>query len=442
MLVKGDKKIINGWAMYDWANSVYSLVITSTIFPIFFYNVTVTTNFDGDYVTDRINFLGFDFPNTVLYSYAISFSFLLVAFMTPLLSGIADYSDSKKKFMQFFCYLGAISCSALYFFDPNHLVLGMTFVVLASVGFSGSLVFYNAFLPEIAEPEDQDKVSAKGYALGYVGSVILLLFNLHMIMKPEFYGINDPQLPARISFLTVGVWWAGFAQITFARLPKKSFDIKVKGEYLIKGYHELLHVYNDLKKNLRLKKYLVAFFVFNMGVQTVMYLAVTFGKDEIVDMPDSGLIVSILIIQLIAIGGAYFCSFLSALFGNIRTLLYIIVVWILICILAYFTYTAIEFYLLAALVGFVMGGVQSLSRSTYSKILPDTVDHTSYFSFFDVCQKVGVVIGTFIFGFVTDLAGSSRYAIIALTVIFVFGLLLLTAVPEVKQKKIKSDLAD
>jgi len=427
--------------MYDWANSVYSLVITSTIFPIFFQNITSTKNSYGDVVTNRVEFLGFELNNTVLYSYSISISFLLVALMTPFLSGIADYADNKKKFMQFFCYLGSISCMALYFFDPDHLVLGMLFVVLAGIGFSGSLVFYNAYLPEIADPEDQDRVSAKGYSLGYIGSIILLLFNLSMIMKPEFYGIEDAWLPARISFLTVGIWWAGFAQITFIRLPKKSFDIKVKGEYLIKGYRELINVFHDLKKNVRIKRYLLAFFVFNMAVQTIMYMAVTFGKDEIADMPDSGLIVSILIIQIIAIGGAYFCSFLSALIGNIRTLMYIIVAWILICILAYFTYSPIEFYLLAALVGFVMGGVQSLSRSTYSKILPDTVDHTSYFSFFDVCQKVGIVLGTFVYGFILDITDSSRNSIIVLTVFFVIGLAILRTVPELKQKKIKRDFS-
>lgn len=440
MIEKGNKRIINGWAMYDWANSVYSLVITSTIFPIFYQNVTAIKNSFGETVSERVNVFGFDINNSVLYSYSISFSFLLVAALTPLLSGIADYADNKKKFMQFFCYLGSISCMALFFFDPEYLELSMSFVVLASIGFSGSLVFYNAFLPEIADIKDQDRVSAKGYALGYLGSIILLILNLCMIMSPDTFGIEDPWLPARISFLTTGLWWAGFAQITFSRLPDKSFNIRAKGRYLSKGYLELKSVFLDLKKNKRLTKYLLAFFVFNMAVQTIMYMAVTFGKDEIIDMPDEGLIISILIIQIIAIGGAYFCSFLSSVIGNIRTLTYILIIWIIICILAYFTYTPIEFYLLAALVGFVMGGVQSLSRSTYSKIIPETVDHTSYFSFYDVCEKIGVVIGTFIYGFVLFLTESSRNSIIALTVLFVLGLFLLYSVPELKVKKVKSEI--
>jgi UMF1 family MFS transporter len=419
---------------------VYNLVITSTIFPIFYQNITTVKNAYGDVVTENVEIFGYQVNNSALYSYAISLSFLIVAAINPLLSGIADYADNKKKFMQFFCYLGSISCAALYFFDPEYLALSMSFVILASVGFSGSIVFYNAYLPEIAELKDQDRVSAKGYSLGYIGSILLLLFNLSMLMKPEFYGISDGWLPARISFLTVGIWWAGFAQIPFARLPAKTFNVKRQGKYLTSGYNELKRVFIDLNKNLRIKRYLTAFFVFNMAVQTIMYMAVTFGKDEIADMPDSGLIISILIIQIIAIGGAYFCSFLSAILGNIRTLMYIIMFWILICILAFYTYTAVQFYLLAAMVGFVMGGVQSLSRSTYSKILPDTVDHTSYFSFYDVCEKVGVVVGTFIYGFIISFTESSRNSIIALTVFFVLGLILLNAVPEIKQKKSKTEL--
>ncbi|MEQ8325223.1 MAG: MFS transporter [Vicingaceae bacterium] len=440
MIEKGNKKIIQGWAMYDWANSAYSLVITSTIFPIFYKNITTVTNSLGDMVSEKVSVFGFEFNNSVLYSYSISFSFLLVVILAPLLSGIADYADNKKKFMQFFCYLGAASCAGLFFFDPAYLELSMSLVVLASIGFSGSLVFYNAFLPEIAEAHQQDRVSAQGYALGYVGSTILLIFNLSMIMFPDIYGLEEGGMAARISFLSVGVWWAAFAQIPFKRLPNKSFNVKREGHYLTKGYQEILEVFHDLKKNKRLKRYLLAFFVFNMAVQTVMYMAVTFGKDEIADMPDSGLIISILIIQIIAIGGAYFCSFLSALFGNIRTLSMILVVWLLICVLAIYTYTAVQFYLLAALVGFVMGGVQALSRSTYSKILPDTRDHTSYFSFYDVCEKLGIVLGTFIYGFVMEITESSRNSIFALTLFFALGLVLLNMVPEIKQKTKKLDL--
>ena len=420
---KDDPKTINGWAMYDWANSVYSLVISSSIFPIFYENST----------PDHVVLLGRNFRNTALFSYSLSFAFLIVAIITPLLSGIADYAGRKKTFMKFFCYLGGLSCIGLYFFNADYLFISLLVSVLAAVGFSGSQVFYNAYLPEIASFENQDRVSAKGYALGYVGSVILLVVNLIMIMKPELFGLEPDGTAARISFVMVGVWWIGFAQITFARLPGNSHGKKVKGEYLYRGYLELRKVFFILRKTTKLKRFLMAFFVFNMGVQTVMYMAVSFAKNEILDMPDHGLIVSILIIQVIAIGGAYFFSWLSGIVGNIKALGAAVIVWIVVCYVAYTSYSEYEFYALAALVGGVMGGIQALSRSTYSKLLPDTTDHASFFSFYDVCDKVGIVLGTLSFGLIFELTGSLRYSVLALGSFFVLGLFLLFLVPKVEK---------
>jgi len=422
---KDNPKTINGWAMYDWANSVYSLVISSSIFPIFYENST----------PDNVELFGRTFKNTALFSYSLSFAFLVVALITPLLSGIADYAGRKKTFMKFFCYLGGVSCIGLYFFSADYLFIGIAVSVLAAIGFSGSQVFYNAYLPEIASFENQDRVSAKGYSLGYIGSVILLIVNLAMIMKPEFFGLPDDGTPARISFVMVGVWWIGFAQISFKRLPGNVYGKKVKGEYLYKGYLELRKVFFNLRKTKKLKRFLMSFFVFNMGVQTVMYMAVSFAKNEIVGMPDSGLIISILIIQVIAIGGAYLFSWLSKLFGNIKALGVAIIIWIGVCYMAYSIYTPYEFYALAALVGGVMGGIQALSRSTYSKLLPETIDHASYFSFYDVCDKVGIVLGTLTFGLIFELTGSLRNSVLALGSFFVFGLLLLLLVPKVEKIK-------
>ena len=409
--------------MYDWANSVYSLVITSSIFPIFYENVT----------PENVQLLGMTFKNTALYSYCLSLSFLLVAIFSPLLSGIADYSGRKKTFMQVFCYAGAIACAGLFFFSEDYLIFGLAMVMLAAIGYSGSLVFYNAFLPEIASPITQDRVSARGFALGYIGSVILLVVNLAMIMQPGFFGLSDGSMPARISFVMVGLWWAAFAQFTFTRLPDNVYSRKVKGEYLVRGYQELRKVFLELKQTRVLKRYLVSFFVFNMGVQTVMYMAVSFGKNEIEGMPDSGLIVSILIIQFIAIGGAYLFSWLSSIMGNLRALAVAIIIWALVCLMAYYIVTPYQFYILAGLVGGVMGGIQSLSRSTYSKLLPDTIDHASYFSFFDVCDKLGIVLGTFLFGFVYELTGDLRDSALTLAIFFIVGLILLARVPNSKK---------
>jgi UMF1 family MFS transporter len=426
LVVEKDRpKTINSWAMYDWANSVYSLVITSSIFPIFYENITDKT----------VTLFGRSFLNTALYSYTLSASFLVVALITPLLSGIADYADRKLAFMKFFCYLGGISCIALCFFSPEALFLGLLAVALAGIGYSGSQVFYNSYLPIIASPDQQDRVSAKGYALGYIGSVILLIINLAMIMNPELFGLSEGSTPARISFAMVGIWWMGFAQITFRNLPSSVLRKRVRREYIYRGYLELTKVWRELASTARLKRYLIAFFVFNMGVQTVMYMAVSFGKNEIEGMPDSGLIISILIIQFIAILGAYFFSFLSAQFGNVKALGAAVVVWIGVCAMAYYIVTPNEFYLLAAIVGGVMGGIQALSRSTYSKFLPDTVDHASYFSFYDVCDKVGIVLGTFAFGFIFELTGDLRNSALALGVFFVVGLFLLLMVPKNEKER-------
>lgn len=414
---KENKKIINAWAFYDWANSAYPLVITSTIFPIYYNAVTSSDN------SDIISFLGLNFTNTALYSYALSFSYLLISLFSPLLSGIADYSGNKKRFMQFFCYLGAISCSTLFFFNGPNIYLGIGAFILASIGYSGSIVFYNAYLPEITAPKNQDLLSAKGYALGYIGSSLLLLFNLSMILKPEWFNIEDTSFPPRFSFLLVGVWWILFSQVTFYYLPNT--DKKNVGEnILLKGYRELRKVWRELKHLKHLKLFLVAFFFYNMGVQTVMYLAALFGDKEL-KLEGRQLIITILIIQFVAIGGAYLFSFFSKRLGNIPAISIAIILWIFICIGAYFVYTAQGFYILAFSVGIIMGGIQSLSRSTYSKLLPHTPDHASYFSFYDICDKLGIVIGTASYGIIEELTGSMRNSIIALIVFFILGLVIL-----------------
>jgi UMF1 family MFS transporter len=425
--ITADKKTITGWAMYDWANSAYSLVITSTIFPIYYTAVTKSET------TDIVWFLGMSFKSSALYSYALSFSFLLVALLSPILSAMADYSGNKKGFMQFFCYLGAVSCAALFFFTSvDNLWIGIIGFALAGIGFAGSIVFYNAYLPEIAAPEDQDGVSAKGFALGYIGSSILLIVNLIMVKNPALFGIKDAGMASRISFLMVGIWWIAFAQITFKRLPVERKHIKIDREILFKGYKELQMVWRELKHVPRLKRFLLSFFFYNMGVQVVMYVAALFGDKEL-KMKSSQLIITILIIQFVAIAGAYLFSTLSARRGNLQALGVAIFVWIGVCIGAYFVHTAQQFYVIAFIVGLVMGGIQSLSRSTYSKLLPETEDHASYFSFYDVCDKIGLVLGTAMYGFVEEITGSMRNSIIGLILFFVIGFVLLLRI-NIKQK--------
>ncbi len=426
MINKNDKKLQWAWAFYDWANSVYPLVITTAIFPTFYQAVTSVTDADGKVISDRVEFFGSTFSNSELYSYVISASFLLVSFLSPLLSGLADYWGNKKFFLKLFCYIGALSCGSLYFFNLDHLELSMVSVFMASIGFWGSLVFYNAYLPEIAEPKDHDKLSARGFSLGYIGSALLLIAVLLLIMVG---GMN-----ARWSFILVMIWWIAFAQYTFHRLPSFTYHQKTDSNKLWKGLLELRKVWLEIKEIKLIKRYLLAFFVYSMGVQTVLLMAVLFAAKEVDWGDDSagktGLIISVLIIQFIAIVGASAFSRLSKRLGNIKVLKVAVFLWFLTCIWAYYIVSPMDFYITAGIVGFVMGGIQALSRSTYSKVLPETEDHASYFSFYDVLEKLGIVIGTFSYGIIEGLTGSLRNSIFALGTFFVVGLILLYFVPK------------
>lgn len=430
-LQKGSLKLRNAWAFYDWANSVYSLVITSAVFPIFYGALFDSSGLETVYV------FGSHIRSTPLISYTTAAAFMVVAFLSPLLSGIADYAGNKKSFMKFFCYLGSFSCMALYFFSLEHIYLSLFNYFLALVGFWGSLVFYNSYLPDVAFKEQQDSLSARGFSLGYVGSVFLLLFNLVMVLQPELFGITgeDASIQAmKISFVTVGLWWIGFSQYSFYYLPSASNTFKgVNKDIVLNGFKELHAVYNSLSKNAQLKKYLIAFFVYSMAVQTVMLVATYFGEQEInwgnSDKKTLGLISSILIIQLVAVLGSFLTSMASGRFGNITTLIFINCVWVVLCITAYFVSEPLEFYITAGFVGLVMGGIQALSRSTYSKFLPDTKDTTSYFSFYDVAEKIGIVVGMFVYGFVDQITGSMRNAILFLVLFFIVGVFLLLRVP-------------
>ena len=436
MIKKGDKKVIRGWVFYDWANSVYNLVISSAVFPIFFDNIT-TSRYLAEKGWDElpeghevmVNFMGMETSNSALMAYVLSASFLLVSILSPMLSGVADFSGNKKRFMQFFAYLGSMACMSLFWFDKAPIEVGMLSIFLASIGFWNSLVFYNAYLPEIAEPEDHDKISARGFSMGYFGSMILLVICLAIIMGigPEY---------TKWSFLLVGVWWIGFSQVTYRVLPNNVYNKKPQKGVIWKGFKELKLVFAEFSTIKRLKRFLLAFFFYNSGVQTVMLLAVLFAKKEIAwpeGGGDTGLIVSILLIQILGAVGAFIMSRLSGIIGNIKTLAISVTIWVGICIAAFYIDTPVQFYVLAATVGLVMGGVQALSRSTYSKFLPETKDHASYFSFFDATEKIGIVVGTFSFGFLNDYFGSIRYSVISITLFFAIGLLMLFFVPRLKK---------
>ena len=407
-----NKRTINAWALFDWANSAYALVISTAIFPGYF----------EEYTPKEITLGNLNFSNSSLYSFAVSFSYIIIASLSPLLSGIADYSGRRKFFLKTFTLIGSLACTALYFFKGEpQLWLGTSAFILATIGFAGSLVFYDSYLPLIVTEDRYNKVSAKGYTYGYIGSVILLIFILMMIQKPDWFGLSDGQLGARIGFLLVGVWWLGFAQYTFKYMPKDKKNLFTAG--MIKnGYREIAGAFNRVRNIPNIKHFLLAFFFYSAGVQTVIYLATIFAKKELA-FETAELILLVLILQLVAIGGAYIFSLLGNRKGNKFSIMVMICIWIFICIAAYFTYDKLFFYVLASFVGLVMGGIQSLSRASYSTLIPEK-DHdtTSYFSFYDVVYKSAIVGGTFLFGLVDNITNNMRYSVLTLAIFFIFGL--------------------
>ncbi|GAA0872230.1 MFS transporter [Gangjinia marincola] len=432
LLAKGAKKLTNAWAFYDWSVSVYNLTISSAIFPIYYGALFRIEEIE------KVTVFGGEVARAPLISYVTAFAFVLISLITPLVAGIADYTGKKKLFMHLFNFLGAFSCIGLYWFSLDDIYISLLCYLMALVGYWCSFAIYNSYLPDIAFAEQHDRLSSRGYSLGYIGSVILLLFNLGMVMYPETFGLAEggtgSMQAMRISFLSVGIWWLAFSQYTLYYLPmgrKRESNAK---NFLINGFLELKKVKSLIAQNAVLKSYLIAFYVYSMAVQTVMLVATYFGEEEVKwggdEARQTGLITSILLIQLVAVIGATLTWKAAQKFGNIKTLIGINMIWVVICVVGYFVTLPIHFYITAAAVGFVMGGIQSLSRSTYSKFLPDTIDTTSFFSFYDVAEKIGIIIGMFIYGFIAQVTGSMRNSIIFLAVFFFVGMVLLRRVPK------------
>ena len=486
-MATASKKVVNGWAMYDWANSVYNLVITTTFFPIYFTAATKAA-----FKSNEIIFLGRTFENSALYDYALGVAYFIIALTYPILTSIADIRGNKKSFMKFFCYIGAIGCSGLFLFKGANVGYGLFCFMLAAMGYVGSLVFYNAYLPEIAAPEDRDRISAKGYTFGYIGSVLLQIIGFGLVISMK----GNEGLASRITFLLVGLWWFGFAQVTFARLPvgKASEGHSNKASIITQGFLEMRKVYEQVSSLPVLKRYLRGFFFYSMGVQTVMLAATLFGS-KLLNLDDTKLIVTVVIIQLVAIVGAILMSKLSSKFGNLKVLIGVVIFWIFICVAAFGiannaeglkpsfqkidklkiekesikentagtnneeaikaleiqietlkkeiapkqTPVEYQFYLLAVAVGLVMGGIQSLSRSTYAKLMPDTQDTASFFSYYDLTEKIAIVIGMFSFGYIEELTGSMKNSILFLILFFGIGLLWLFAALSKQKQLIKTN---
>lgn len=419
---KNDKKLIRSWAMFDWANSAYNLVITSTIFPIYYITIT-SSKYTGK---ETVSFFGLEIINTVLSNYALAFAYLVMVILLPFLSSFADANGKKLQVMKVFTYIGAFACMGLFFFKLDTLEWGILCFTLAAMGYVGGVAINNSYLPVIASPDQQDRVSAKGFAFGYVGCVSIQVICFVFVLKPEWFGITDASFPARLSFLLVGIWWLGFSMIPFQKLPNNEPSEHAKGVGLFtRVRNEFAAVWSQIKQNKGIKRFLPAYFFNSVGVQTIMVVATMFGQKEL-ELAQSSLIITIILIQLVAIVGALLMSRLAKKIGNIVVLLCVTLLWVGICVSAYFLTTQAEFYSLAFMVGLLMGGIQSISRSTYSKLLPDnTEDATAMFSFYDITEKLGIVLGLVVFGLIEQITSNIRFSAVSLSIFFILGFILL-----------------
>lgn len=433
---KNNKKTIWAWCMFDWANQSYNMVITSTIFPAYYVGITANTK----YGKNTVSFFGHKFLNTVLQNYILAASYLFIVLLLPILTSIADYRGAKKLYLQAFTWLGALACAGLSFMKKDGPIeFGMICFGLATIGYCGGFVFYNSYLPQIATLDKQNDVSAKGFIYGFAGSIVVQLVCLVGVMFHNTFGITE-DMGARISFIIVFLWWMGFAIIPFKILPKGEPNAGSHNfNVLTGGFKELAKVFGKIKNMPLVKRFLPAFFFYSVGVQTIMLVAAEFAAKEL-HMKDDDLITIILIIQVVAIIGAWLTSIASNKYGNTKALIVLVAFWTVTCLSVYYISNQNQFYVAAFAVGIVMGGVQSLSRSTYAKLLPPNIpDTASYFSFYDATEKLSIVVGLAVFAWVEDLTHEMRDSALALDVFFVIGLILMFGLL-FAEKKVKHDV--
>lgn len=409
------------WAFYDWANSAYALVINSTIFPIYFASITKGQD---------LHIMGMDLEPKAVFGYSLTLSFLILVLISPVLSAMADSRGNKLSFLKFFCLLGSLSCMSLFFFtDMSRIGVCLTLNISASIGFYGSLVFYNAYLPQIASKEKQDRLSALGFSLGYLGSMLMLIISLiliSVIASPDNQGWYT-----RLCFLLTGIWWLGWAQISFAFLPKNTSP-KIESPSMLSlmgsSFNGLKSTARELFRTHRLDTFLGAFFFYSVGMQTIFLMA-TFIGDEI-GLGSTQLIGTILCLQLVAIIGAQIMARISARKGNEFVLIVSVFFWIVACVAIFFLdkqnpNVQYYFYAIAGLVGLVMGSLQSMSRSTYSKLLPQTDNPTTFFSFYDVLEKAAIVVGTLSYSLLIEKTGQVKPSALLMAGFFAVNLFFL-----------------
>lgn len=429
--MKNDKKIIFGWCMYDWANSAYGTTVVAALLQIYFARAVV-----GE---AGVSIAGQTFSATALWGYMLGASALVVFLCAPVLGAIADFSAAKKKFLVGFAYTGSLFATLLYFCTAGDVGLTILLFVGSQVCFVAANVFYDAFLPQIATPERLDAVSSRGYAFGYVGGGLQYAIALALVARHDVIGINEA-MAARIGIGMAGIWWAGWTLFT-VKFVKESRLGEGRGtgnaqlqwhDYLKIGISRTIATAKKVRRFKHLTLFLIAYLVYNDGIHTVSTMATIYGTQEL-GLSTTVLMVTLLAVQIIAIGGALVFSRIANLLGTKRTIMLTLLLWSGVVTYAYFTQTATEFFLLGAVVGLVLGGSQALSRSFYGAMIPEEAS-AEFYGFYSVFSKFSATFGPLTFAFIAQVTGNARLSIISLMVFFIVGLVLLGFVDEEKAK--------
>jgi UMF1 family MFS transporter len=407
--MKAKKKLQRSWMMYDFGNSAFATTIMAAVLPVYYSNVAASGLEEG--------------LATSYWGYSQSISVLIVAILAPILGAISDYSAAKKKFLQFFAFMGIIASILLMFVGEGDYILASVLFIVGSIGFSGGNIFYDGFLPEVAEGEEMDKVSAGGYAYGYVGGGILLTINILMILNPQWFGLADTVIATQLSFASVGVWWLLFSIPLFKNIKEeKKVPVKRDRSYISIGFSRVGNTFREIKQYKQALIFLLAFWLYNDGISTIMRMATIYGAE--IGIAGNDLIVALLITQFVGIPFTFFFGWLAAKITAKRALTITLVIYMIITILGYFMVSALQFYILAIAVGMVQGGAQSLSRSIFGRMIPEN-KHAEFFGFYGISSKFAAVFGPFIFAFVGQITGNSRFGILSLIFFFIAGIILL-----------------
>jgi len=412
---KDRRKLILSWCLYDWANSAFAATIMAAVLPVFYSSIA------GANLSKTMASSYWGYTNTI--------AMLIVASTAPILGALADHSGTKKRFLALFAGMGAVSTAMLVFVGRGDWFLASLLYIIGMVGFSGGNNFYDSLLPHVAGEKDIDRISSYGYALGYLGGGILLAFNLAMILKPHWFGIPDAEWGTRCSFLTVGAWWIIFSIPILKNVPEPPI-VPIMGESthpLRASIQRLSQTFHNLRQYQEAFKFLIAFWLYNDGIGTIISMAVIFGAE--INIPQAHLIGSILAVQFIGIPFSILFGRLAGWMGTKRAIFLGLAVYTGISLGGYFIQTPLHFWILAVLVGFVQGGTQALSRSLFGTLIPKSRS-AEFFSFLDVSSKFAGIIGPFVFGIVGQMTGSSRLSVVALVVFFIGGGALLLTVNE------------